>query len=312
MIQLPELPYPRDALEPVISQIAMATHHDKHHAKYVETANRLAGKAVDGLSLETLISRAEVSGDKALFNAAAQAWNHGFFWNCMTPHPVRRTKAVDSAIISAFGDVATLRAAFLAEGATHFGSGWIWLAMVENELRLFTTHDAGTVVTMDATPLLVCDLWEHAYYLDYRNARADYLETWWDRLANWDFADAQLTAPKARRWRYPTVTETYVSPIHNHHAFERALEEAGMLLESPPEARSPQAFRFGALLGRIADYDRLAPEVGSVAAVAEDLDRKIRAAARRSAARRPANERHWDPMLGGDVHPPAPPHPETP
>jgi Fe-Mn family superoxide dismutase len=304
MIPLPTLPYAYDALEPVISRLTMATHHDKHHAGYVETVNRLAGAAV-GLSLETMIARAEVARERVLFNAAAQAWNHGFFWNSMSPRPGRRSKSLDAAISAAFGDAGALRAAFLAAGVAHFGSGWLWLAVVEGRLQVLATHDAGTVVTMDATPLLVCDLWEHAYYLDYQNARSDYLEAWWDRLANWDFADTQLSASKAQRWRYPAVAETYVPAIHDHDAFARALTEAGTLLESPPPARTPDALRFGALLGRIADYEPYAPAAGSIAAVSEGLDRRIRAAARQSEARRPSNDRHWDPMLGGDLNPPA-------
>jgi hypothetical protein len=208
------------------------------------------------------------------------------------------------AIGRSFGGLDTLRQAFLDEGAAHFGSGWVWLAAQDTRLTVFSTHDGDTVVTRDLTPLLVCDLWEHAYYLDHRNDRAGYLALWWERLANWDFAQAQFAAGRGQgsAWRYPTDAETYVPPIREHGAFEHALEEAGILLEDPPAPGSGHDRRFGALLGRIAEYEPSAPPVGKSARVPADLDARIRAAARACASRIPDEDHHWSPMIGGDLH----------
>ncbi|WP_269717135.1 superoxide dismutase [Caulobacter sp. NIBR2454] len=301
MIPLPKLPYPADALEPVISQTTMVTHHDKHHAKYVETVNREMTEDDARGSLEDVIAAAGFSRRPTLFNAAAQAWNHAFFWNCMSPAPTRPSPALETAINAAFGDLAGLRTAFLSAGLTHFGSGWVWLAAMDGGLKILTTHDAETLSGRPERPLLVCDVWEHAYYLDYKNDRAKYLGLWWDKLANWDFANAEFAAPSGVRWAYPALVETYVTPIQDHHAFERALEEAGMLLGDPPQTDTPHGRRFGALLGRIAQYEPNAPAVGSLPKVSEDLDRRIRAAARNLET--PRLNTHWEPMLGGEFPP---------
>jgi Fe-Mn family superoxide dismutase len=206
MIRLPDLPYAYDALAPVLSEATLRTHHDKHHEKYVDVVNALTAKDdAEPRSLESLIRHAAPARDRKLFNNAAQAWNHGFFWACMTPGPSSPAGAVADAIRHMFGSLESLREAFLKEGADHFGSGWVWLAANDGRLSVFATHDADTAVTRDLTPLLVCDLWEHAYYLDHRNDRGAYLAGWWDRLANWTFAEAQFAADAAGApgWRYP-------------------------------------------------------------------------------------------------------------
>jgi Fe-Mn family superoxide dismutase len=205
MINLPELPYAYDALAPTMSAETLRTHHDKHHAKYVETANKLvAGSGVAGRSLEDIIAEAERRGMKKLFNNAAQAWNHAFFWTCMTPK--RRDPQGDllTAVGSVFGDLAGLRQRFVQEGADHFASGWAWLAAEGAQLVVLTTHDAATLAHEQRTPLLVCDLWEHAYYLDYKQDRKAFLERWFDRLADWEFAEAQFAAAQGRHkpWRF--------------------------------------------------------------------------------------------------------------
>jgi Fe-Mn family superoxide dismutase len=305
MIQLPALPYSYDALEPVLSEACLRIHHDKHHAKYVQVTNALAsGAGSAGRTLEDLIRQGDVAPDRKLFNNAAQAWNHAFFWNCMAPGPSRPGGALARAIDASFEDLGRLRQAFIDDGAAHFASGWVWLAAKGDHLCVFSTHDAETVVTRDVTPLLVCDLWEHAYYLDHKNDRAGFLALWWDRLANWDFAEAQFAAEhgKGAAWRYPTEAETYVAPIREHGAFERALEEAGILLGDPPTPGTPHDRRFGALLGRIAEYEPSAPAIGETSGVTADLDRRIREAARKTAARTPTEDHHWSPMVGGDVH----------
>jgi len=207
MFRLPDLPYAYSDLAPVISEQTLRTHHGKHHARYVEATNELLAEAgASAQSLEAVILSAHRSGARTLFNNAAQAWNHGFFWNCMRPGRSEPTGELADAIKTVFGDLGGLRKAFAAEGAAHFGSGWVWLTLNNGALSVISTHDAGLPITdPGAMPLLVCDLWEHAYYLDYKNDRAGFLEAWWEQLANWDFVGAQYAAARngAAGWRYP-------------------------------------------------------------------------------------------------------------
>jgi len=207
MFTLPDLPYAYDALEPVISARTMRFHHDKHHAGYVNTLNRLLSEAGETpSSLEFVIRSALKSGDKRLFNNAGQAWNHSFFWDAMTPQRQSPTGDLASAIDTAFGTLEGLKAAFVTEGVGHFGSGWVWLvADRARRLSVISTHDADDTVTQaDTTPLLVCDLWEHAYYLDYQNDRKSFLETWFDALPNWRLAESQYAAAQeGQPWSYP-------------------------------------------------------------------------------------------------------------
>jgi Fe-Mn family superoxide dismutase len=200
MITLPELPYAYDALSPTISAETMLTHHDKHHAKYVETANKLvAENGLEGRSVEDVIAEAERRGLTKLFNNAAQAWNHAFFWDCMTPKRRDPQGELASAITRAFGGLDGLKQKFVAEGADHFASGWAWLAADGAELVVLSTHDAGTLAHDPRTPLLVCDVWEHAYYLDYKQDRKGFIERWFDTVANWEFAEAQFAAAQGRQ-----------------------------------------------------------------------------------------------------------------
>ncbi len=201
MYALPPLPYAHDALEPVIGTVTMQTHHGKHHQRYVTVMNEIAGDSK--LPLEELIADAKKRGDNKLFNNSAQAWNHAFFWESMTPKPAPPAGAVKEAIGGAFGGLEGLRKEFIAKGAAQFGSGWTWLVASDGKLQVVTTHDADLPwLGSAAAPLLVCDVWEHAYYLDYRNERDRFLGTWFDKLANWDFAAKQL-AGGAGRYRYP-------------------------------------------------------------------------------------------------------------
>ena len=209
MIELPQLPYPYDALAPVISAATMQVHHDKHHARYVTVANELAsaaGRAGD--TLEAIIAAA--GGDRKLFNNAAQAWNHGFFWACMASRHRAPSGALLDAITRSFGSLDALRSAVVAEGVAHFGSGWVWLLAKGEALEVISTHDAGTFVAHPGTtPLLVCDLWEHAYYLDHQNDRGAFLSGWWDRLSNWNLAEQQYAAARGEgpAWTYPPPRE---------------------------------------------------------------------------------------------------------
>lgn len=202
MFALPDLPYAYDALEPVISGQTMKFHHDKHHATYIKTTNELLEKVgkKDPGSLEEVVREAARSGDKTLFNNAAQAWNHAFFWAAMSPRPEDPEGALTVAIDKSFGDLDSLKKIFVGEGAGHFGSGWVWLfADPQGVLTVRATHDAEDTLTLpDVTPLLVCDLWEHAYYLDHQNDRKGFLEAWFDALPHWRFAAYQFAAAQGR------------------------------------------------------------------------------------------------------------------
>jgi len=207
MFRLPPLPYAYDALAPTISEATLRTHHGKHHARYVEVTNSLLPPLSGaGVSLESVIRSAAKRGERKLFDNASQAWNHAFFWSCMTPAPAPTGPSGEllAAVETTFGDLAALRARFLAEGAGHFGSGWVWLVGEGGRLSVVSTHDADSPLLGSAVPLLVCDVWEHAYYLDHRNDRLGFLESWWDRLVDWSFAAAQFEAAARGRpgWRY--------------------------------------------------------------------------------------------------------------
>jgi Fe-Mn family superoxide dismutase len=197
MYVLPELPYAYDALAPFVSADTMRTHHDKHHKAYVEKTNDFAAKAgLDGRPLEDVVREAHRRGDRKLFNNAAQAWNHAFFWASMRP-PGGGEPSGDliRAIDESFEGLDAMKDAFVEEGVGHFASGWVWLVTGSEGLKVISTHDADdTLVREGLFPLLVCDLWEHAYYLDYKNDRKAFLKRWIDNVANWDFAAAQLAA----------------------------------------------------------------------------------------------------------------------
>lgn len=185
-IELPALPYAQDALAPHISAETISFHYGKHHAGYVKKLNA----AIDGTehadkSLEELIA---VGGN--LFNNAAQVWNHTFYWNSMSPSGGGAPEgALADAINAAFGSYDEFKAAFAKAAGGQFGSGWAWLVKnADGSLAIVTTGNAETPITNDGvTPLLTCDVWEHAYYVDYRNSRGGYVEAWWN-LVNWDFA----------------------------------------------------------------------------------------------------------------------------
>jgi Fe-Mn family superoxide dismutase len=203
MYTLPPLPYAHSALEPLIGTLTLQTHHGKHHQRYVTVMNEVAGTSP--LSLEDLIADAKKRSDTKLFNNAAQAWNHAFFWESMTPNYAAPAGAVQAAIDAAFGNLEGLKKEFVTKGVGQFGSGWVWLVANDGKLQVVTTHDADLPwLGTSAVPLLVCDVWEHAYYLDYRNERDRFLGTWFDKLANWNFAAKQL-AGGAGRYRYPAA-----------------------------------------------------------------------------------------------------------
>lgn len=192
---LPELPYAKDALAPHISAETLGFHHGKHHAAYVSKMNAaIEGTAKADLPLEDLIRAAASDGDQGLFNNAAQTWNHTFYWNSMTPKGGGAPKGdLAERIDRDFGSLEGFRKAFADAGATQFGSGWAWLLVRDGKLEVRKTLNAETPLTEDgAVPLLTMDVWEHAYYLDFQNRRPDYIETFLDKLVNWDFAAENL------------------------------------------------------------------------------------------------------------------------
>jgi Fe-Mn family superoxide dismutase len=182
------------------------THHGRHHARYVRTTNEILGESAGARPLEDVIAESRERGERKLFNNAAQAWNHAFFWQSMAPAATAPAATLQQAIDAAFGSLGALRDVFVAEGAAHFGSGWVWLMAGKGKLQVVSSHDAEQPwVAAGDTPLLVCDVWEHAYYLDYKNERDRFLRAWFDRLANWDFAAAQHAASVRGEhgYRYP-------------------------------------------------------------------------------------------------------------
>lgn len=202
-ISLMALPYPHNALEPVISAATLEVHHGKHHQAYVTKTNTLAAERQLGTSdLETIIRWAVSNQDKALFSQAAQVWNHGFYWLSLSPDQSAPSGELAARIDQAFGskDALVLQLAEAAVG--HFASGWVWLiAGADGTLSIQTTHDAGTLLVEHGTPLLTIDVWEHAYYLDRKNDRKAYVEAVLDRTINWDFAAANLA--RGQVWTYP-------------------------------------------------------------------------------------------------------------
>lgn len=208
MYVLPALPYDPDALSPFVSADTLRTHHGKHHKTYVDKTNDMAAKAgLAGRPLEEVVREAHRREDKSLFNNAAQAWNHAFFWRCMRPAGGGGPEGeLLRAIDESFDGLDALKEAFVTEGAGHFASGWVWLVTGPQGLKVISTHDADDTLVRDGVfPLLVCDLWEHAYYLDYKNDRKGFLERWFDNVANWAFAAEQLAASNGGGdgFRYP-------------------------------------------------------------------------------------------------------------
>jgi len=194
-IELPPLPYAQDALAPVISAQTLSFHYGKHHKAYVDNLNKLvAGTALSETPLEKLIAAVAGQPDKAgIFNNAAQTWNHTFFWNSLKPHGGGvPTGAVGQAIDASFGGYENFKKEFSNAAMTQFGSGWAWLVADKGALRVAKTGNADTPLTMGLTPLLTIDVWEHAYYLDYQNRRADFVAAVIDKLLNWEFANANL------------------------------------------------------------------------------------------------------------------------
>ena len=192
--ELPPLPYPKDALAPIISAETFDYHHGKHHAAYVNNLNAaVANTPNEKKSLEEII----LSSDGALFNNAAQTWNHTFFWHCMKPKGGGKPSGdLGSAIDRDFGGFDKFREQFVQAAVKQFGSGWAWLAAEGGKLKITSTSNADLPMKHGQTALFTVDVWEHAYYIDYRNARQKFVESVVDSVANWDFVSENLKKAK--------------------------------------------------------------------------------------------------------------------
>ena len=187
--ELMTLPYTQDALEPLMSKETLEYHYGKHHQTYVNNLNNLiTGTKFENSALVEIV----LGSEGGLFNNAAQVYNHDFFWQSLTPKQSAISSKVETALTQAFGSVEKFKEEFTAKAVGHFGSGWAWLVQDENKaLKIITTSNAANPLTDKLKPILVCDVWEHAYYIDVRNARPKYLENFW-KLVKWDFVEQNL------------------------------------------------------------------------------------------------------------------------
>jgi superoxide dismutase, Fe-Mn family len=194
-ISLPPLPYPQNALAPAISENTLSFHYGKHHQTYVNNVNKMiAGTELEKASLEEIIKRTAGRADQAgLFNNAAQVFNHTFYWNSVKPGGGGEPQGkIADKIKESFGSYQKFVEVFSNAAATQFGSGWAWLVLDNGKLQVVKTSNAETPITTSAKPLITIDVWEHAYYLDYQNRRADYIKAYVEKLLNWDFAEKNL------------------------------------------------------------------------------------------------------------------------
>lgn len=191
---LPDLPYAKTAFGDVMSEKTFDYHHGKHHNAYVtKTNDAVKGTDLEGASLSKVITTAKEKGKGGLFNNSAQVWNHSFFWQCLSPEAQTMPAALKTKIDADFGSVEGFMKAFKDEAAGHFASGWGWLVLNGDKLEVTSLHDADSPVAHDGMkPLLTLDVWEHAYYLDYQNARPSYLDTVMDKAINWEFVAQNL------------------------------------------------------------------------------------------------------------------------
>lgn len=192
--ELPPLPYAYDALEPYMSQKTLEFHHAKHHATYVSTLNTLVrGTAFDHRSLEAIILTTHNDASKAtIFNNAAQVWNHSFFWHCMKPGGGQPGGVLAEKLNDRFGSFDQFVTEFKSAGTTQFSNGYAWLVLDQDQLKVIKTGNAMNPIVNQQIPLLICDVWEHAYYLDFQNRRADFIRAFLEYLVNWEFAAQQL------------------------------------------------------------------------------------------------------------------------
>jgi Fe-Mn family superoxide dismutase len=197
---LPKLPWDEGALDPVISARTIQFHHGKHHKAYVDKTNELvAGTPMAGMPLEEVVRAADKEKNQKLFNNAAQAWNHAFFWNCLAPRGGKPSGDIARRIDSDLGGLESFGRNFAKAAVEQFGSGWAWLVDRGGKLEIIATSNAGTPLTMGATPILTLDVWEHAYYLDYQNRRPDFADAVIGKLLDWEFAAENLSKSGQRK-----------------------------------------------------------------------------------------------------------------
>ncbi len=191
---LPELPYDEISFGGIISAETFEFYHGKHHKAYVDKTNAMVADdaALSGAPLSKVITAAKAKGNTQLFNNAAQIWNHSFYWQCLTPEKQVPGGQLKTMIDESFGSVENLLAKFKEEAVAHFASGWAWLVVEGGELKITSLHDADTPLVHDMKPLLTIDVWEHAYYIDYRNARPDYIDALLANEINWEFVAENL------------------------------------------------------------------------------------------------------------------------
>lgn len=209
-LTLPPLPYALDALEPYISRRTLAAHHGYHHAAYVEKTRALVrGTPLESAALEDIVRSSAESAPNALFNAAAQAWNHAFYWRSMRPGGGGEARgAVAQLIAEGFGSQRAFSQEFVTAAADQFGSGWAWLVLDGNRLRVMSTSNAQTPLVTAQVPLLTIDVWEHAYYLDFQQRRLDYIAAFLAHLVDWEFANQNLSAALSARTPLPRQRES--------------------------------------------------------------------------------------------------------
>ena len=191
---LPDLAYATDAFGEIISAETFEFHHGKHHKAYVDKTNELVEKdaALNGAKLSDVIMAAKDSANKPLFNNAAQIWNHSFYWQCLSPEAQAPSGKLKDMIADEFGSHGTMLEKLADEAVKHFASGWAWLVLEKDSLKITSLHDADTPVAHDIKPLLTIDVWEHAYYIDYRNKRPDYVDALLKQAINWEFVAENL------------------------------------------------------------------------------------------------------------------------
>ena len=191
--ELPPLPYAQDALAPHMSAETLEYHHGKHHKAYVDNLNKMIGeKGLDGAKLSEVVLAGKERGEKGVFNNAGQIWNHSFFWQCLTPDSQAPTGKLKDMIDETFGGHEKLIEKLKTESVGHFGSGWGWLILNNGNLEVTSLHDGDSPIAHGMTPLLTVDVWEHAYYIDYRNQRPVFVDTVLNNLINWEFVAQNL------------------------------------------------------------------------------------------------------------------------
>ena len=200
-LELPSLPYDYDALAPYMSRETLEFHHDKHHQAYVDKTNAAVEKSdMSSPKLSEVVLNAKTQGDNGLFNNSAQVWNHSFYWECLAPEGGAPSGELKDALERDFGSVDDFKKKFKEEATGHFASGWAWLVLDGDKLDITSFHDADTPIAHQGKkPVFTLDVWEHAYYLDYQNARPDYIDALLDKAVNWEFVAKNLDGKGVER-----------------------------------------------------------------------------------------------------------------